>query len=270
MEWSKEEVKALMECCPAGVSPLEVFAIATRAVELVAARYRTTTVEEETATLDSIRSMDDHIADAAEAKALEHLAAQGARLAVLEAERDALKAELRQARLCIQKLRGGTRETVYSLEQQVESIRRRSLEAGNLERLIAEKGIPATMRWVVDGTHPTRCLCSAASERTDVLHMPGCPLFRGRCSPTCTHDDAASPGHPERVKERSEAFMHPNGRCTCAGEGTCRWCQRVTGEEAAIEAMRAACIRDAREWCERNGILDAWPSLFVALNGSTP
>jgi hypothetical protein len=28
------------------------------------------------------------------------------------------------------------------------------------------------------------------------------------CSPTCTHDDARTTGHPERVKERSESFAH--------------------------------------------------------------
>jgi hypothetical protein len=28
------------------------------------------------------------------------------------------------------------------------------------------------------------------------------------CSPTCTHSDARTPGHPERVKKRSESFAH--------------------------------------------------------------
>lgn len=57
---------------------------------------------------------------------------------------------------------------------------------------------------------------------------------RWPCSPTCIHDDAWTPGHPERVKERSEAFAwealsyrddpaQPNGAVPFAGDaGMCR------------------------------------------------
>jgi hypothetical protein len=63
------------------------------------------------------------------------------------------------------------------------------------------------------------------------LHHPG--------SPTCTHPDAATPGHPERVKERSEAVKEALGPLPKLGlygpSETAAW-------EAGTEAMRAACL----------------------------
>lgn len=52
------------------------------------------------------------------------------------------------------------------------------------------------------------------------------------CSPTCTHDDAATPGHPERVKERSKAL----NAIPTATPDPYDW-----GRSDGIEAMRAAC-----------------------------
>jgi hypothetical protein len=50
------------------------------------------------------------------------------------------------------------------------------------------------------------------------------------CSPTCTHDDAATPGHAKRVEERSEALQTAVAATVCPlcdGTGTCndvdRW-----------------------------------------------
>lgn len=77
--------------------------------------------------------------------------------------------------------------------------------------------------------------------------------------------DGLGAGHPERVKERSEAWkeMHPNGSCTCAGEGTCKWCDDAAAKAAesagydeglskgwddGTEAMRAAVEAWAREY----------------------
>jgi len=30
------------------------------------------------------------------------------------------------------------------------------------------------------------------------------------------------------VRAKMDDALHPTGRCTCAGEGTCRWCNRAT------------------------------------------
>jgi hypothetical protein len=105
------------------------------------------------------------------------------------------------------------------------------------------------------------------------------------CSHSCTHDDASTPGHPERVKERSEAWaaMHPTGSCTCAGEGTCAWCdamsRKISADASAdharevcdhedstvyhrgAEAMRAACLAIALGWAQEQGFIDGSDTL---------
>ena len=40
----------------------------------------------------------------------------------------------------------------------------------------------------------------------------------------------------EKERERAQAALHPNGQCTCAGEGRCEWCVKT---EASIEAEDA-------------------------------
>jgi hypothetical protein len=67
-------------------------------------------------------------------------------------------------------------------------------------------------------------------------HVVGTSASCFPCSPTCTHDDAAMPGHPERVKERSEAFMEQTTReARTYDDGKCH------GFVDGAEAMRAAC-----------------------------
>lgn len=85
-----------------------------------------------------------------------------------------------------------------------------------------------------------------------------------RCAAgTCAHDDAKEPGHAERVAARSQAFneaaaMHPNGRCTCAGEGFCHWCgEQARAQDAydrGAEAMRAACWVAVQPLLQRLGL----------------
>jgi hypothetical protein len=90
------------------------------------------------------------------------------------------------------------------------------------------------------------------------------------CSPTCTHDDAATPGHPERVKERSEAFestcshLSPTfvsgGRCgECVAEAPVSPFRPSTEEdwelslveEALTEKPDSAISNGARHWRRR-------------------
>jgi hypothetical protein len=76
------------------------------------------------------------------------------------------------------------------------------------------------------------------------------------CSPTCTHDDAETPGHPERVSRRSREFVETvsdsqralnaflsDGEppCTCAGtvdgDPTCIYCNMKEEARAALGAL---------------------------------
>jgi hypothetical protein len=82
------------------------------------------------------------------------------------------------------------------------------------------------------------------------------------CSPACTHDDARTPGHPERVKERSEAFE----QLVCDHEDS-------TVYHKGAEAMRAACweavaARLEVEGYDRGGALLL--GLKAAIEGATP
>lgn len=85
---------------------------------------------------------------------------------------------------------------------------------------------------------------------------------RWPCSPTCTHDDAWTPGHPERAGERSEAFKseleleHDHPEAFAAG----------------AEAMRAACLSAAREALANIGAWDRETERIVksAIEGATP
>lgn len=115
-------------------------------------------------------------------------------------------------------------------------------------------------------------------------------VTRYPCSPTCTHDDAATPGHAERVKERSEAF-----RKTCTGGRECSpGCDAhgvgprndiearlrnldtyARGHEEGADAMRAACLIALAEVMEAEGYSDAGPGtvhgrLKAAIEGAVP
>lgn len=128
---------------------------------------------------------------------------------------------------------------------------------------------------------------------------------RWPCSPTCTHDDAWVPGHPERVRERSEAVLAAITKCPkCGGDveegyghasgapqpapylyclASCGWRHTVKGEvvwnptreqeawfDSGAEAMRAACLKALRAWCERNGLDEAYQSMKEDIDGATP
>jgi hypothetical protein len=56
----------------------------------------------------------------------------------------------------------------------------------------------------------TGFVCSECGTRVPdalVARVGAIRVERYPCSPTCTHDDATTPGHPERVRERSEGFL---------------------------------------------------------------
>lgn len=301
MQWSEEDQEQLWRCWTAHDHQDDVkrcHLLATRAVELVAARGGTMTAER----LVDVREPLRH-----------HIAAQGAQNAVLEAELalarkgfDAgspaeatiktLEAEAARARQSESVWRKRMEAAAVALgaygagevgrldiaarariiTEQVEAIRRRSLEAGNIERLIAEHGLPAAMRWVVEGMAPTglgdqhpptiaelEAILSAPAGAYSVTVQPSGEIRavkRYPCSPTCTHDDAATPGHPERVKERSALFVGS----IVASEA---------GYEAGAEAMRAACWGAVQERLSLLGIGPedmVWGDCKYAIEGAAP
>lgn len=183
-------------------------------------------------------------------------------------------------------------------EARIESIRRRAAETSNLERLIAEMGLPAAMRWVLgdgclvcgdsatDATPPMLCekheaeaneragnTCDGVTCESDPPSDVGAGSeFNDRgekrypCSPTCTHDDASTPGHPERVKERSEEIGHPepemDPREVTAYEA---------GHAAGLEDMRAACLNAVQFEMEKRGASrEEWDAMKSAIEGATP
>jgi hypothetical protein len=117
-------------------------------------------------------------------------------------------------------------------------------------------------------------------------------------SPTCTRDDAATPGHPERVKKRSEA-VKAVGECppSCPSHlssghthgvaedtshrkvnqyGKCRhnehWpiCQTCNGYEDGAEAMRAACLEAVQQVLYTEGEGTSYQRIKAAIEGATP
>lgn len=126
---------------------------------------------------------------------------------------------------------------------------------------------------------------------------PLCGTERYPCSPTCTHDDAATPGHPERVKERSEVFStatggdyggeireeHEEPECGAIQEQEESDLQPVQRgphprnlhEEAyddGAEDMRAACLRDVLVVLAVLGVDDRYVvgRLKSAIEGAVP
>lgn len=201
--------------------------------------------------------------------------------------------------------------------QRMGQTRKRSLEPANIERLISEKGLPAAMQWVLgDG-----CLACGAEKANDIppalcagceaeANSPGfpdgSPIYP--CSPACTHPDAATPGHPERVRERSARFDDAAhhalvGSVTAhmreapvAGpyDDAMKYGPEVRGayergqsdalhdaveagravvQEAynhGAEAMRAACWEAVRRVSETAGAHGLLPILQAAIEGATP
>lgn len=274
MEWSDKEEEALMLCQQRGGGWPQIAALAA---ELAAARGGTMTAEE----LAWLAPAQDEPLKTIYQKVL----ALGARNAVLEA--DVAKArqseEVWRKRLeaaavalgahgagqvgrldIVARVRILLDNTAQS-RQREESIRRRSLEAGNLERLIAEHGLPTVMRWVVEGKEPEQSTATHGDyggelreEHEEIQHYPS--------SPPCTH--------PERAKDRGEAFNGDADVCEHRVDrrDTCGDCEYERGEKNGAEAMRAACLKDVREALANVGAWDRETERIVAsaIEGATP
>jgi hypothetical protein len=379
--WSDEEVEqgrmawaasGTANYCP---SRAEVEAIMTRSVELVAARGGTMTAEDLALRLSRLRralaSFGTEFAGLLDQSLHEierHIAAQGARVAVLEEERDEARGNvegnenawrLADARADAAVAEADQlRDRLTASEDSVRELTRRAQQA-EAERDAAAKlaeqrrqdrldalsvktteGLSAS-EWVlragkaererdelkarrttlsaagqvssehVDkaGNHPEIPESSTASARRltiaeleSILESPEGTYCievqpngevraakRYPCSPACTHDDARTPGRPERVKERSESFAHgalglptPEER----REAMARFVDPNTppfdpmvdlspseyhAYEQGAEAMRAACWEAVQPLLQRMGIDHITQHEFKhAIEGATP
>lgn len=109
---------------------------------------------------------------------------------------------------------------------------------------------------------------SAAQEAVELAGAAGLPvrIVPGRypCSATCTHDDAANHGHPERVKERSEDFIAASRR-----EARIRNDGKQHGRIDGAEAMRAALLMEAKAACDQHGVGWLYQHLKRRFEGAT-
>lgn len=304
MDWKDEELNEGERVMTYPVSPPKdsthrretVRAIMTRAVELAAARGGTMTVEEVNVWLEVHGPLMPLAAS--------HLSALGAHNAVLEAEVARLTVECEtindlhtKATERLSAAEEGNRELVRRA-QQAEALLEREQESARMwsKRAIAAveehdelKARCATLSAAgqVLSAHVDRCECPSEG------HDPSCqnePLRRlYPCSATCTHDDAATPGHPERVRERSEAVkalsekILPGPDVVDGGPET-RGPVRVVSSGArdmanayaeGAEAMRAACLEAVRMVLQGEGVSEGGPSgmyerFKAAIKGAVP
>lgn len=158
-------------------------------------------------------------------------------------------------------------------ESRLAAVRERFLNTAEInERL---QGIDSTawqkawgaLRWVLEGdaTNSPRL-----PESSPNLSMPSNGSGHYPCSDTCTHGDAATPGHPERVKERSEAFE----QLVWSKERSADWRFGFEdGKERGAEAMRAACWEAVASLLTVEGLCDSdalYNQLKRAIESATP
>jgi hypothetical protein len=86
---------------------------------------------------------------------------------------------------------------------------RRNLETDEACACGYKEGRPRTSEPMVNGRRPCPGCGETANQRMRIKHKPDCSVM------------ANPPVDP----------MHPNGRCTCAGEGRCEWCVTSFNEE---------------------------------------
>lgn len=269
MDWKDDERAEMIAMHERGCGPLQV---ATRAVELAAARGGMMTA----AGIDDVVRVIAHAGAPLLAESLrEHISTLGARVAVLEQE----KANLKEGnRLLAERLSAAE-------ESNRELVRRAQQAEGlveSLRRIIKEDRLVLTNVTAERDELKARCATLSAAGEVLGAHVDcktGEPVDRapgsqfddyGRmrypCSPTCTHEDAAKPGHPERVKDRSEAFK-------AAVDKNLPEIRESEQYQAGAEAMRAACweaVSDLLQewgWAETDKACD---HIKAAIEGAVP
>lgn len=199
------------------------------------------------------------------------------------------------------------KERALHAESRLAAIRERANDSHGLLLAAMDKttiqGVRAAASWVLEGDAPQEVqdlvetltiTGGMAGEVSKVIHQS----TRYPCSPTCTHDDASIPGHPERVRQRSEAFStathgdfggelreeheemsrvisEHNRHVDSMGGPVDVPADHDWGENEpdpytrGAEAMRAACLKAALEWAQKNlGCRPPW--LKSAIEGAVP
>lgn len=246
-KWTDDEYVQLREALGRMGTPEErrasIEAIASRAVELAAARGGTM-ADEVDAHLQAIYAGEDAPVGRM-GEIIAAFAALGARNATLEAEVTTLSERLVQANQRAQENWDKQEAERERLQGERDAVLRRAEHAEERIRQLA-----------IAGQELSAAVDKHVGAPSDVA--PGSTFTeksarRYPCSPTCTHDDAATPGHSERVKVRSEAFKaDPSLSVT----------EAATYEQGA-EAMRAQIRADVAAECDRHGL--AWTPAFKAI-----
>lgn len=262
-------------------------AVGSEAADLLVARGGTMSAEELRLRLAVIA---ERLGPTSASHLGEHIIAQGARIAALEAR---INADAQAARANID----GWRDTakareaaIHRLEQHISELEKSLENARNeltevrshwkvtdqergealsardaaREELERTRSHLETVRKEREETAArlvaileTRFKC-AHGHRVDVAGMFAAAPAGDRypCSPTCTHDDAATPGHPERVRERSEAF---------------RYLDPQKHYDDGAEAMRAACLEAVQREGQKFGLSTVAMAQFkAAIEGAAP
>jgi predicted nuclease with TOPRIM domain len=225
------------------------------------------------------------------------------------AERDALRAEVERLKAALEDTKDRLR--IAATDSEMAEARLAAIEerANDTQAILdrALDGILGVVAWVCngapkeyDGPGPEDMLEGDATQgakdlvevvtitsgmvgkaqKTEVLSV------RYPCAPTCTHDDARTPGHPERVRQRSEAveaalapsYSHgdslhtdvpPGSPVVESGEE-----QEARGYDDGAEAMRAACWEAVQEYLDVSGLATSAPAmrdaLKAAIEGAAP
>lgn len=119
-----------------------------------------------------------------------------------------------------------------------------------------------------------------------------CLAKRHPCSPTCTHEDAANSGHPERIAALSKRFATVTGTGALASDDEWIKTAERTGDAAFLEqstreariredgkqhgfsdgaeAMREALLREAKAACDQHGVEWLYQHLKHRFEGATP
>lgn len=261
--WSEDEASTLVQDLwdAADDQRDQALKVATRAVELVAARGGTMTAAE-------VRDAEQRSEHGCDPRLFAHIDAQGARVAVLEADATVSATALSVARRQNERVaeeRDKALSRLSSLRPLVSQLSALSVE---MAKVVGEQPFP-------DGGTVER-LTITGNMHGKVLHYS--ESFRYPCSPTCTHDDAATPGHAERVKERSEDFVgvacdHGTPIATYCPECAVDTSSPREAYEAGAEAMRAACWEAVQGELRRSGIPRGpglWERIKAAIEGAAP
>lgn len=292
MTWTDEQVAEAMKRGDEGsiFETDRVRAIMTYAVEQCAAHGGAMDVDDLATTLDQIEGagaplLREHIEAIGAKQALNdatfveqrgHIERLGARVAALDKERDAL---VLHRDVDIARLEHETRERAEVIE-------------GLSKRLADALADSARLQARCEGLSVAGQVLSEHVDKKD--NEPPCDHSHGGvevrangieyciecdepvsypCSSTCTHDDARTTGHAERVKGRGEAVSETLAQGLAAYDEAHADMKANAEYDAGAEAMRAACWEAVQEQMRRMGWVSserAWREFKAAIEGATP